>query len=272
MPESDATAAWAVVAALYRYPVKSMQGETVDRLELTERGARGDRALGVVDDNSGKVLSAKRYPALLQARATTDAAGGVTVTLPTGKEYEAADPAIHAALSEWLDRAVHLRGADEDRGATFDMGVDPVDDASATFEFTGPPGSFADLAAAHLLTTASIAAAEALYPDGQWAVRRFRPTALLEAAGEPGFVEDGWVGHSLRLGAASLTVLMPTVRCALPTRPQPASGPDEPGLPADADISRTLTRHHLGNLGVYCTVTAAGIVAVGDRLGPDTAG
>jgi uncharacterized protein YcbX len=146
-----------------------------------------------------------------------------------------------------------------DVGGTYEMGSDPTDDDAPTFEFTGPPGSFADLAPAHLLTAASVAAASAIYPDGQWDVRRIRPTAFVEGAGE-GFVEDGWVGAELRLGTVGLQVLMPTVRCAMPTRAQPG------GLRRDADVVRTINRHHDGNLGIYCRVATAGTVAVGDAL------
>ena len=45
------------VAELWRFPVKSMQGSRVDALDLTERGAAGDRGWGVVDPAAGKVLS-----------------------------------------------------------------------------------------------------------------------------------------------------------------------------------------------------------------------
>jgi uncharacterized protein YcbX len=51
----------ATVAELWRYPVKSFQGERVDTLELRPGGATGDRLLAVVDPAAGKVLSAKRY-------------------------------------------------------------------------------------------------------------------------------------------------------------------------------------------------------------------
>src|SRR5690348_3648748 len=41
------------VAELWRYPVKSMQGERVERLELAPGGAIGDRTLAVVDHAAG---------------------------------------------------------------------------------------------------------------------------------------------------------------------------------------------------------------------------
>ena len=57
------------VAQLWRYPVKSFQGEQVDELAIAPGGTAGDRILAVVDPAAEKVLSAKRYADLLLASA-----------------------------------------------------------------------------------------------------------------------------------------------------------------------------------------------------------
>ena len=59
----------AVVGGLWRYPVKSLQGSPVERIELRRPGVEGDRQWGIVDAATGKVLTAKRWPALLEASA-----------------------------------------------------------------------------------------------------------------------------------------------------------------------------------------------------------
>jgi hypothetical protein len=43
------------VAALWRYPVKSMMGEELNSCEVTGRGLLGDRQFAVVDRATGKV-------------------------------------------------------------------------------------------------------------------------------------------------------------------------------------------------------------------------
>src|SRR3954453_19194161 len=48
------------VTEILRYPVKSMQGETLDRVHLGARGLDGDRAYALFDNESGFVVSAKR--------------------------------------------------------------------------------------------------------------------------------------------------------------------------------------------------------------------
>src|SRR5438445_1749745 len=209
-----------------------MQGERVERLELAAGGSIGDRILGVIDAATGKVLSAKRTAALLEATATFDErAGTVAVTLPDGLTHSSSDPATDAALSIWLDRDVRLAGPGDARA--YELLMDPVDDDSEVWDFATPAGSLVDLAGAHLLTSASLAAAAALAPDASWSVHRFRPTAFVDTASTTGFVEDDWVGKSVTLGAVTLDVFMLTPRCSLPPRAHPAHG-----LPRDPTIAR----------------------------------
>jgi uncharacterized protein YcbX len=250
------------VAEVWRYPVKSMQGSRVPRLEVGHRGAPDDRCWAVVDPAAGKVLSAKRWPALFEATARRADSGDVVIALPDGTEHVAGDPAADAALSAWLDHEVRLAQPPDGDSLPFDMGSDPIDDTAPSFQWTGPPGTWLDLAAAHVLTTTSLATAAALHPDGAWDVRRFRPTALVEV--EPGLAHDGWpeddwVGKRVRLGSLVIEGLMRTIRCAMPTRAQP-------GLPRDLDISRVLTEHHGNDLGLYASVAEPGTVAEGDPV------
>jgi uncharacterized protein YcbX len=60
------------VVSLWRYPVKSMQGEELNAAEVGERGVLGDRAYAVLDRTDGKVASAKnprKWPRMFEFRA-----------------------------------------------------------------------------------------------------------------------------------------------------------------------------------------------------------
>jgi uncharacterized protein len=243
------------VAELWRYPVKSFQGEQVEQLTVGSGGAVGDRMLAVVDPEARKVLSAKRYADLLTAAARV-VGGDVVVTLPNGKEYEASDPGVHAALSAWLDKDVRLEAPPTDGVFPMEMYSGMSDETTPLFDWGGPPGTWLDLADAHFLTTASLRAAAALYPEGEWDVRRFRPTALI-AADEDGFVEDAW--SSVALGAVETNILMKTPRCSMPSRAQP-------GIERDMKIGTTIRDGNSNNLGVYASITQAGVIAVGDPV------
>ena len=243
------------VAELWRYPVKSMQGERVDRLDIAPGGAAGDRTLAVVDPAAGKVLSAKRYPALLLVSAHLDGSG-VVVTLPDGASHDAADPGVHDALSAWLDHDVRLEAPPAEGVFPMEMYTGMSDEDTPLFDWPGPPGTWLDLADVHWLTTASLAAAEALHPDGAWDVRRFRPTGLLEVPGSS-WAEDAWA--EVAAGSLRTEVLMPTPRCSMPPRAQP-------GLEVDKAIAATLRDHHDNNLGIYARVAEAGTISVGDEV------
>jgi uncharacterized protein YcbX len=249
------------VAQLWRYPVKSFQGEQVDHLDLAPGGAAGDRTLAVVDPVAKKVLSGKRHPALLMASARLDDDDDVILTLPDGTSHAASDPAVHDALSAWLDLDVRLERPPADVVFPMEMHTGMSDDTTPIFDWPGPPGTWLDLADAHWLTTASLASVAALHPDGAWDVRRFRPTALIDTAlvdtaGE-GWPEDGW--SSIEVGGARSEVLMPTPRCTMPSRAQP-------GLEVDKAIGTTIRDRHDNNLGVYASITLGGAVHLGDTV------
>lgn len=243
------------VAQLWRHPVKSFQGEQVEQLEIGPGGAVGDRTLAVVDPAARKVLSAKRYPALLMASARL-LDGAVVVTLPDGTEHQGGDPAIHEALSAWLDHEVRLERPPADVVYPMEMHTGMSDESTPIFDWPGPQGTWLDLADVHWLTTASLAAAARLHPDGVWDVRRFRPTALIDTTAE-GWVEDGW--SQVEVGEVDSTVFMATPRCTMPSRAQP-------GFPVDRAIGTTIRDRHDNNLGVYASVARPGTVRVGDPV------
>jgi len=178
----------------------------------------------------------------------------VVLTLPDGAEHAATDPGVHEALSGWLGMQVRLEAPPADGVYPMEMYSGMSDEDTPVFDWPGPPGTWLDLADVHWLTTASLAAIAAEHPDGTWDVRRFRPTALIEAVGT-GYAEDGWT--KVETGAVASDVVMPTPRCSMPSRAQP-------GLDPDRAIGTTIRDAHANNLGLYATVTQSGTVRVGD--------
>jgi len=187
----------------------------------------------------------------------------VVIELPDGTTVRSDDPATDKALSAWLDHEVRLTRPDPAAGTPYELTMDPTDDASEPWDFATPPGSFVDVCAVHLLTTASLDAIRATYPEGQWDVHRFRPTVLVDTGSEAGFVEDAWVGGQVQVGQAVIDVFMATPRCAMPGRAQPAHD-----LARDKAILATLRDEHENNLGIYATVSSAGTVTLGDPVRP----
>ena len=89
---------------LWRYPVKSMAGERVDRATLTDLGVPGDRLVWVRGPEG--VRTARRQYKLLGLRATLTPAGDVLVN---GHAWDssAAAALVRAAAGDdaWLERA-----------------------------------------------------------------------------------------------------------------------------------------------------------------------
>lgn len=249
------------VVGLWRYPVKSLQGEPVEAADVEVDGVVGDRRWGVLDQRTGRILTARRRPELLGASASYDGDQPV-VTLPGGSTVVGPGPRTDRALSQWLASPVSLvpsQGAVAGRAEYFE---DATDDTSRAIEWTMPDGRYVDAAPMLVLTTASLRAAAAHHPAGTWDPRRFRPNVLLAVDGD-GWVEDTWVRKPLRIGAVTLLPSQPCIRCTMVTRAQP-------GLDADVEIFRTLARDHRGHFGVWSDVTVPGRLRVGDR-GPQPA-
>ena len=114
-----------------------------------------------------------------------------------------------------------------------------------------------------MLTTASLARLQELYPEGTMGTRRFRPNVLIDTPGSTGFLESAWVGRTLRLGSeVRLAVTGPCQRCVMVTLAQG-------DLPKDIGVLRTAARHNDTHVGVYASVVTGGRLRAGDPVSVD---
>jgi hypothetical protein len=203
------------VVALYRYPVKSLQGMRVESVRLGRGWIEGDRRRALIDGVSGRLMSAKRHRRLLEAAADDE-----SITLPDGRRISYEDPETDEVLSAWLGRPVRLETVAPTTAVAYEMTFEPPNDEAEFVEIPSPPGTFLDLSAAHMMTTATLDHCARRYPPLDWDVRRFRPNLVVGGA-EAAFAEDLWCGHRLSVGQAVLGAVQPTVRCAMPLRAQP---------------------------------------------------
>jgi uncharacterized protein YcbX len=220
------------VAAIARYPVKSLVGEQLDEVRVDVRGLERDR-LWSVRDSDGRFGSGKttrrfrRMDGLLDLSAAYD--GDVpVVTFPDGRVLPGPGADLDDALSTLVGRPVSL--AREGAVSHFDEG--PV----------------------HLVTTGSLQTlARTVGRPVDW--RRTRANFLVELD-RAGFPEHAWIGRVLRFGEVELRVrdLMP--RCVM-------VGAAQGSLPVDGDLLKSITDLSEGALGVVADVISGGSVETG---------
>lgn len=232
------------VRELWRYPVKSLQGERLDAAMVTADGLDGDRRYAIFDLATGLGLTARRAPELLFASASLTPDGELRITLPDGSLADGDE-----TLSDWLGRPVALRTADGNTGSRYENVIDFEREPSSAWEaFEGAAGPFHDSSHARvsLVSTETISG---------WDRRRFRPNVLLQGAGE-----DALIASTVAIGEATLHIAGKIQRCVMVTRPQPG------GIDRDLSVLRTIARERAACLAVGALTTRAGIVRVGDEL------
>lgn len=230
------------VAALFRYPVKSMRGESVETAELGWHGIDGDRRLALrrLDARGGfPWLTATRLPELiLFTPVRLDPAGG---GLPS-----------HVRTPEGEELAIFGQELAQDIGRRHGSGVEMMHLDRGIF----------DEAPISVITPATIdeiSRLAAQQPD----VRRFRPNVVIRSRRAIPFEEDEWVGGRLLFGepreAATLTITNYDERCAM------VSFDPDTARPA-AELLKKIVRVRDNKAGVYATVTRRGPLAMGQPV------
>jgi uncharacterized protein YcbX len=284
------------IRSLWRYPVKSMLGEELDAVDLSEGGVVGDRVYALRDRETGKVASAKHpklWPNLLACRAAfvdatrpDDELPPVRIELADGNVVLSDADDVDGVLSRFFGRDVELAHAAQN-GYTIDQyhpdeeNYDPdghrdeVVEArlgAAFFNERGlasavPEGSFFDLYPLSVLTTSSLDQLGELEPQSRFDARRFRMNVIVETPAR-GFVENEWLGRRLAIGDdVRIGVALPDPRCVMPSLAQE-------DLPKDSGILKALVQHNridvAGTLypcaGVYAVAEATGAVRRDDPV------
>lgn len=248
----------ATIASIYRYPVKGLTPERLDRVALTPgQTLPADRRYAIENGDSGF------DPAHPQWKAKTH-----YLMLMRNERL--------AALDSHYDDATHVltirkHGHEAVRGdLATDAGRKAVEDwftANFAAELRGPPRilsapnySFSDVPkkVVSLINLASVAAVAAMVKA---AVDPLRFRGNLMVSGWPAWHEFDLLGHTLTIGDARLRIVKRIVRCA-------ATNVDPATAERDMNIPQTLMRE-LGHadLGVYAEVISGGEVATGDAIG-----
>jgi hypothetical protein len=253
------------VESLWRYPVKSMAGETLDEVFVGYAGVFGDRLYAFLNQRAPAgfpYLTGRTRPEMLRYRASfrdsannvrppnqADAEGmgpGLTpiypqphdlvvdITLPSGERLVATDPALITRLAGKGADAAELSLIRSDRALTDCRPLSLI--SHHTIKQLGD---------------------EIGIPLDR---RRFRPNIFAELGSGKGFGEDAFVGMRLQIGERCvIAVLDRDPRCKMISI-------DPDTAEENKDVFGHVSRAHDGGAGIYCAVLTEGMVRKDDAI------
>src|SRR3981081_2943553 len=175
------------ISAIFRYPVKSMAGESLDAARLSWHGIEGDRRLAFrrLTDKSGfPWLSASKLPQLLlykplrldsNANNTNGELLPTHVRTPDGKEDQLRSDDLREEVSTGCGSDLELMNL---KHGIFDEACISVISLGTVHAVARESGRGVDLCD----------------------LRRFRPNVVIETDRAEPFEEDRWVGQTLMFG------------------------------------------------------------------------
>jgi uncharacterized protein YcbX len=248
----------AFVTGLATTAVKGTRLRAVDRIELDENGARGNRRFYVIDERdrliNGKVTGELQtivadYTEAEQRLALTFADGGVVEG-----QIEHDGWVRTRFFSQTAEARVVIGPWSEALSACVGRPVRLVQTSSAVDR--GRRG------AASVISRASLARLAQAADQDEIDARRFR--MLIEIDGVEAHAEDRWVGSRVAVGEAVLAIHGHVGRCLITSRDPDTGVVDLPTLDALGSYRRELESTEPLPFGIYGGVIQPGVVRVGD--------
>jgi uncharacterized protein YcbX len=224
------------VAALFRYPVKSMAGEPLTSVDVNWNGFAGDRRWAFIRGDLVRSgfpwLTIRENPKMWQymprfVEPDRPDASVTMVRTPSGGELDVVDPLLANELGH------NSRVIKQDRGV-----------------FDAFPLSF--------LTTQSVASLGASVGE-TLDMRRFRPNLYIESDEGGDAPENSWIGATIQIGEMQMRIDKRDKRCVV-INVDPVTTEKDPA------ILRSVAQERDTRFGVYGTPVQPGKVKVGDTV------
>ncbi|MBT5155567.1 MAG: MOSC domain-containing protein [Gammaproteobacteria bacterium] len=273
------------IKSIWRYPIKSMGGESLTQSPLSHHGVVGDRNYALHDGKS--ICSAKKYAQLMGYSARyDDEPDGINtpnVTVEIGSTVVSSkDSNLEELLSRELgtkitldtlrpkDNLEYYRRSGEHQPVEEIRSILGLEEGEAfpdfsefpdsSFEFSTPPGTFFDAYPLLVLTTNSLNRLQQATEGADIDERRFRPNLVIDADElEAGFIEEQWRDRLLEIGDAIIKLTLPCPRCVMTT----IAFQDLGKAP---QIMRSLVQENHHKLGIYGQVIKPGKIQTGDQV------
>lgn len=229
------------LAAIWRYPVKSMAGEPLETVTLEPRGLVGDRrwAVHCADGRLGSGKDGRRFHRLdplftlaAQTSAGSDLGEVVTIRLADGTYLVAGEPETDEALSALVGEPVTVRPE----------GTDQQHHDNGRLSIVG---------------TATLAALGGLLDGPPMDPRALRANLVVETTVP--YVEESWLGRDLAIGDVRLRVVEAIERCRMVDL-------DQVGLAGRPGLLKAVGLHRDLCAAMYADVLVPGEVARDDAI------
>jgi uncharacterized protein YcbX len=231
------------IQAIYRYPVKSMAGESLEQIPLGWYGLDGDRRFAfrrMAEQGGFPWLTASRLPMLLLYKpirqyTAQDNHLPTHVVTPAGKILEIRSAELRDEITQGCGIEVELMHLKQ---GIFDESVISLLTLATSNKITSDSGS---------------------PPD----IRRFRPNIVIDTHHTEPFTEDQWVGKTIIFGdtgdSPAVQVTLRDLRCVMVNL-----HPDT--VQSDPSVLKTAARLNQTCAGVYATVIRPGALTVGQPV------
>jgi uncharacterized protein YcbX len=227
------------LAALRRFPIEPLGGETPNEVVVRREGAVGDRAFELYDEQTGEALTWRANPLLLtysvrflEDLIVEDLESWMRVRMPDGRDVRLADPQWVGDAARRLGRPVAVRRAAE-----------------------GTPGR----GALHLISRPTLRFVERVYGN-RIEPRFLRANFVIDLSGGKAFEEDEWVGRQIRIGDTLCDVVAPSRECLAVV----AAGTEKPA--GDVSMVDGLLKVRGGVLGLEVRAARGQRIRVADPV------
>ncbi|CAB4841075.1 unannotated protein [freshwater metagenome] len=251
------------VTRLSTTAVKGFQINHPHSIEVTERGAVGDREFFFVDHENA-LVSITKEGALVSLFAQYDANNATLSIIENGQVV------AQGSVNEGQQQAGNFFDAWDVEGnliaGPWDELISERLGKKVRLIKTSKGRNGSDVEPLSLVSSASIKALEDSAQMGVIDARRFR--MLIQVDGTGAHEEDTWADQEFSVGSAIIRAGGPVKRCAATTRNPDSGSVDLKTLKLIGDYrGRQESRFGLGfNFGIYATCLQPGLITVGDEL------
>lgn len=252
------------VSSLFRYPVKSMQGEKLHESIITNDGLLGDRYYALIDTKTKKIVSAKNpkkwpniflYKSRFLTEPSIDNIPDVEIQLKNKSFISSLEDNINHVLSDEFNSNIILSKCIKGKSKIEGLFDDSIEDVIM------PENTFFDIGKIHIITTSTISKLKEVYEEGNFNSRRFRPNIIIDTDEKIlDFVENKWVNKKIYIGKeVILYVKQKTSRCIMTTL-------EQNNIQNDINILKMIKKYNKGTAGVYVDVIQNGIIKINDPI------